>query len=355
MITDATLDLAVAQGHISADQAQKLRAIEAQSGGFVAESPDEEKLRFVTGFADIFVTIGLGLFLGASGYFIQNTAGATAMWLGVAVLSWLLAEFFTRLRRLALPSIVLLATFVLSSFEALIFLLVRAFWGGGSLGLFDVSPNFPVPEIAGLGAAALAGVHYWRFRVPITIAAGVAALCLAPIGLIAEYAVKTGVNLVPAATLICGLVVFVLAMRFDMSDPERQTRRTDIAFWLHLLAAPLIVHSLIGKIIGAERFGEPNAGQSIAVLCIFAALGLVAIVIDRRAILVSGLVYAGVAFSALIRQSGVGATVLPATLLVLGICVLMLSAFWRPLRRAVLSLVPSRFARRLPHSVSIDS
>ena len=44
--------------------------------------------------------------------------------------------------------------------------------------------------------------------------------------------------------LLCGLAVFALAMRFDLSDPKRQTRRTDIAFWLHMLAAPLIVHPL---------------------------------------------------------------------------------------------------------------
>ena len=42
-----------------------------------------------------------------------------------------------------------------------------------------------------------------------------------------------------------GLAIFATAMKFDMSDRNRVTQRTDIAFWLHLLAAPLIVHSVV--------------------------------------------------------------------------------------------------------------
>ncbi len=48
-----------------------------------------------------------------------------------------------------------------------------------------------------------------------------------------------------AVFLGCGLAVFAAAMAFDISDRERVTRRADCAFWLHLLAAPLIVHSLV--------------------------------------------------------------------------------------------------------------
>ena len=40
--------------------------------------------------------------------------------------------------------------------------------------------------------------------------------------------------------LIAGLGVFTLAMWWDRSDRVRQTRRSDVAFWLHLLAAPMI-------------------------------------------------------------------------------------------------------------------
>ena len=40
--------------------------------------------------------------------------------------------------------------------------------------------------------------------------------------------------------LVLGIGVFLFAMRWDSSDPARVTRRSDVAFWLHLLAAPMI-------------------------------------------------------------------------------------------------------------------
>jgi hypothetical protein len=91
-------------------------------------------------------------------------------------------------------------------------------------------------------------------------------------------------------------------MRFDMTDPERLTRRTDIAFWLHLLAALLIVHSFIGGVLDVGSKLEPK--PAVAVVAVFLALSFVAVLIDRRALLVSGLAYAGGAFWTLIRQAG---------------------------------------------------
>jgi hypothetical protein len=50
--------------------------------------------------------------------------------------------------------------------------------------------------------------------------------------------------------LCCGLAVFAVAMSYDLTDPERVTHRSDCAFWLHFLAAPLLVHSLIELVAG---------------------------------------------------------------------------------------------------------
>ena len=70
------------------------------------------------------------------------------------------------------------------------------------------------------------------------------------------------------------------------------TRRTDIAFWLHLLAAPLIVHPLIAAIADTTA-AQLDTNAAVAILAIFLGLGLVSLIIDRRALLVSGLTYAG--------------------------------------------------------------
>jgi hypothetical protein len=136
-------------------------------------------------------------------------------------------------------------------------------------------------------------------------------------------------------------------MRFDMTDPERLTRRTDIAFWLHLLAAPLIVHSLTLGItgVGATKLSPASAA---AIMVVFLVLSFVAVLIDRRAMLVSGLSYAGLAFWTLIREVGLSDMTTPLTILALGAFVLLLSAGWRPIRAAVLATAPSTLVRRLP-------
>jgi hypothetical protein len=133
-----------------------------------------------------------------------------------------------------------------------------------------------------------------------------------------------------------------------MADPERRTRRTDIAFWLHLLAAPLIVHSVTRGLV--TKASELDPGTAVAIMAIFLALSFVAVLIDRRAMLVSGLAYAGVAFWALIRQAGISGMTTPLTILALGAFVLLLSAGWRPLRAGILSIVPRPLTQYLPRA-----
>ena len=152
----------------------------------------------------------------------------------------------------------------------------------------------------------------------------------------------------------CGLLTFVAAMAFDLSDRERLTRRADCAFWLHLLAAPLIVHSLI-TLVAPNYSTMMTTSVATAILAIFAVLTIVAIVIDRRALLVSALIYVGIVVAYGIRTtSAVGqqpdnqSFVLFATLLVLGTLVLTLGVGWRPLRRLFVRILPAALGRRLP-------
>ena len=362
MIPDPVLDAAVSRGLISPEQALGLRYLAwdfAQGRlAFDARTPprepqDDEKLRFITGFADIFVTLGLALFLGALTYFAALSLPLWASWGLIAVVSWALAEFFTRRRRMALPSIVLLAVFALTTFVAAARLLGAGLPSdagaatplGEWLSLDENQPG--LLAVAALVCVGCVTLHYLRFRVPVTVAAGAAALSGAFVGLVGAVAPQFTVDNLRLLALICGLVVFAVGMRYDLSDPARATRRTDIAFWLHLLAAPLIVHSAISWILG--DLNQPSVPQAVAVLCIFALLAVIAVVIDRRAVLVSGLVYAGFAFGALLQRTGLSGQILPATLLLLGAFILLLSAGWRPLRTGLLRLLPAHLATRLPH------
>jgi MFS family permease len=158
-------------------------------------------------------------------------------------------------------------------------------------------------------------------------------------------------NVVWSLVLFCGgAVVFAAAMAFDISDRERLTRRADCAFWLHLLAAPLIVHSLITLATGGitVMYG-PGV---LTIVLVIGLLAVVAVAIDRRALLVSGLSYLGFAIGIVVSGVFGGGSAefaaWAATLVILGAFVLALGVGWMPLRRRVMSLLSPVVANRLP-------
>ena len=237
MYSESDIDDAVKAGALSPAAAAALRDHTARRRA--APAADEEHFRLITGFNDIFVVAAAMLVLGAVGWIGTKFDGALGG-AGVGLASWALAEYFTRRRRMALPSIFLLLTFA-----------GGVFWCTARLLSDEVGPEFFEQALApaALIAALAAGLHWWRFRVPITVAAGAAALVATAFGLIVRWA-DDPMSVILPVMFVAGLGVFALAMRWDLSDTARTTRRSDVAFWLHLLAAPLMVHpvfSLVGS------------------------------------------------------------------------------------------------------------
>ena len=142
-----------------------------------------------------------------------------------------------------------------------------------------------------------------------------------------------------------GLAIFAIAMKFDMSDRSRLTQQTDIAFWLHLLAAPLIVHSVVQPLLAESVL---STGAAIAILTLFAILSFVALAIDRRALLVSSLLYLSYASSQILTWSGVASENAGLSILIVGGTVLVLSVAWQPLRRIVLQILPQAVRDLVP-------
>lgn len=297
--------------------------------------PDAENFRLLTGFNDIFVALACGLLLVAVASLTPFRFGS----LLVAATAWGLAEYFTRQRRMALPSILLLVAFVGSIFYATLSAIgFGSMMPAGNVALFDT------PGIVAAGAAATvaAAAHWWRFRVPITLAAGAGGVAIMAIALAVRAASPA---LLLPAMLLCGLAIFALAMRYDMADRSRTTRRTDIAFWLHLLAAPMIVHpvfAMSGLTTGLS--GPPGA---LLVLIVYLALTFVALAIDRRALLVSALAYVLIAFNSLFAAGGIVAG-FGLTALILGGFLVTLSAAWSGLRRRLVAQLPAHWQSRLP-------
>ncbi|WP_291824192.1 hypothetical protein [Bosea sp. (in: a-proteobacteria)] len=355
MIAEQDLQAAVAEGII--DQAQAVRIAHLARMRLAAQSStpprlgdsvtaeagraidaDDERFRLIGGFNDVFVAIGVGLLAGAL-LGLSRVVGFGDAFAAVAlVAAWGLSEVFARRMRLALPSILLAVMFCASAA-----LLVAQLTAG--LSLPSLLYGGWVFAAAAFSGAAL--LHHWRFRVPVDlalVAGGGIGVLLALISAIAPAQSQAYINPILA---VCGLSVFALALRLDMRDPRRLTRRSDAAFWLHLLAAGLIVHPVFRGLVGTA--GAFGTAQSLIILGLFAALGIVALVIDRRALLVSALSYAGIAVAYLISQSVSGDLSLPLALLGLAILVLALSAGWRALRRALLPALPlGRWRDRLP-------
>lgn len=345
MIRDEHIDAAVSQGILTADQAARLRALAAagvvDSRPEPAADPDDEKFRLIGGFNDVFVTIGIGLLVAA----LFALAGSLGFNIGFAALgmisAWGLAEFFSRRMRLALPSIALALMFA-GSAAFVSFSLGSAVLAPGGSGS-DISWG-ATSLLLGLGAAIGAAVHERRFRVPIDAAILASGLMCILNGALYLLAPDWAAANASSITALFGLAVFTAAVRIDASDPQRVTRRADTAFWLHLLAAPMIVHAVVPLI--TSRIVDLGTAQALAILGFFLVLGVVALIIDRRALLVSGLTYAGFAIAYFLAHSFGEGLQLSLTLLVLAAVVLGLSAGWRSLRRALVPLLPLGDLRR---------
>jgi uncharacterized membrane protein YfcA len=356
MYSQQDLDDAVASGVITVEAANALRAhIEMQRATAI---PDEEQFRLVTGFNDIFVSIAAAILLFAVGWIGQSIGQSTGLTLDergptflaplfVAVTSWALALYFTGKRRMALPSILLLLGFIGGTFATALFALILG------VGPDNVDGSNALGGALAAASAAIAGgaawLHWRRFHVPITVAAGAAAvagiivgLLVAALGQNADQAKNTILGLV----LFLGVGVFLFAMWWDSSDRARLTRRSDVAFWLHLLSAPMIVHPIF-TLLGLNN-GSASLGEGLVVIALYVVLGFTALAIDRRALLVSALAYVLWALADLFKRFGAVELNIALTALVIGTALLLLSAFWHQTRAAIVKPLPGSLRDKLP-------
>lgn len=326
MYSEEDLDAAVAAGAVSAESVAELRRFLTEQRHL--SGPDEEQFRLLTGFNDIFVVIASALLLAAvwsiGGSISPGLAGLTC-----ALVSWGLAEFFVRRRHMALPAILLLCTFVGGVFQASLHFV----------------PGAHTMAVAGVLAALSATVHWFRFQVPITIAAGLLAL-IAGILISVTVAFPALTGWISLLTFAAGLATFTLALKWDASDVQRRTGRSDVAFWLHLLAAPLLVHPLFTTL---QAFDHALGAPAVALVsAIYALIALISLMIDRRALMVSALGYVLYAFTALFSQTDLVDLGFASTALLVGTALLLLSAFWQRARSVSLSWLPAQLRSQLP-------
>ena len=153
--------------------------------------PDEEQFRLITGFNDIFVAIAAAILLFAVGWIGQSIGQSTGLVVSdhgdvgpsflaplcVAATAWGLALFFTARRRMALPSILLLLAFVGGVLRDVGFA-ARADHRSRSASTTtkQIARGDHRARVSAAIAAGAAWLHWRRFHVPITVAAGAAAV-----------------------------------------------------------------------------------------------------------------------------------------------------------------------------------
>lgn len=383
------LEAAAAAGVIGADQVEPLAAFLAArlapgpaGVAFPAGPKGEEELRFIRNFHDVFLSIGIGIFavgmvLGGFAVMGEGLFGSddnpnlfplALIFAASAAAQWGLAEVFAKRRRLFLPSIVLCLAFVGFVTAAATLVLGQMVvapmadrWNEPD-SLDGVPRNVALTMAIAFASASLAAAAFIaRFRLPFAmgvLGASLALLALALVGLAAPAAFLPAL---PWWSLLCGLALFGFGLWYDARDPERKTLLSDNGFWLHFAAAPLILNGALTLAAGtgfwapmvqmeAQSFdAEPSVSAAAVTLLVVIGLGLVSLLINRRALIVSALLTAGTAIAILVDALGLDFSAFAAvTLLLLGGSVLLLGAGWHTARRALLGWVrPDGFWARI--------
>jgi hypothetical protein len=194
-------------------------------------------------------------------------------------------------------------------------------------------------------------LHWRRFNVPITVAAGAAAVAgiflAIVVAIVQPGDSEAAKKVILGFVLLLGIGMFLFAMWWDSSDRARITRRSDVAFWLHLLAAPMIAHPIF-TLMGLNN-GAVSIGEALGVVGLYVLFGLTALAVDRRALLVSALAYVLYALTELFKQFGAVELNVALTALIIGSALLLLSAYWHQARRLIVTRLPSTLQARLPN------
>ncbi len=337
--TEQDLEDAVRDGAVSETDAEAFRAYMASRSGTGSPGLDEEAFHLFRGFNDVFVALASVLLLTGITWFTDGL-GVIAACLIVMAVAAALSEYFTLRRRLALSSIVYAAAFSIAAATAVF----RAFWPDDMIvlndrivGALQTVTKFGISSALVCGAAA-AGLFWWRYRVPIAVAVG------AFFGGAAAYWTWVlfspfenpflGANIV---LLVLGVGAFSFAMYWDVRDPDRTSLHSDVAFWLHLLAAPAIAHPIFWWV---QSGGLPADWlEATAVVGCYLGLACVAVVVNRRAIMVAATAYLIGAVAWYFEELSAFYSV-AISLVLIGCLFLAMAVWWSTIRASLIQYLP---------------
>jgi len=361
MFDKTDIRAAVEAGAISDEGAKRFEAF-LKARNDPERMLDPENLRFLSNFNDVFLTIGIVVLMTGMAFLsaisVTNVLGLSAMAepqsiaegraLADAIRLAIVLSPICGRRRLLLPSMALSAAIVgatslsaagLASLFISEYALVSAIDRGG-FNPFDFLSGM---TYAGFGAAVIAsGAIFLRFRLPFSLFLMAGAIAGLFYTALLQAAGAAGVSLMAAGavTLGVGVGTFIAAIVFDARDPTRTTRNADHAFWLHMAAAPQIIIGVRAMVL-ASGFDEASSAYAAVMLAVLALFGLLSLALNRRALIVSGLVTFAAALFVLVSNSGwSGLNALMFTALIVGASIVLLGGGWRTARRLILKGLP---------------
>ncbi len=316
MISKQLLERAAAEDIIDDDQVEPLLAFFNRQHAIVSNDSGEEPLKFIRSFGDVFITLGVVLLVVAI-----NMIGLSGYAYMIPVVGFVVvAEWLVRVRRLALPGIAILLAILYFVNKSIAF-------------------DHENATAFGLGILAITSLlFYLRYKMPFSLLP--LATCLVAIALI-----QIGVDAIeqPLVFLGLGLVVFVIAMLFDIRDTQRKSHLSDSAFWLHLLASPLIVHGAMVSLLFSQPGWLQAIDKEIIIIVFFLVFLALALLLDRRAMLVSTQLYMIYALTQVFEgQLNSTQNVLIYVLITIGLVVIFFGTYWYKTRSLLFGFLSGR-------------
>ena len=329
MITKSSLEKAAEINIIQPEQIEPLyKFLHEQPEDNLADAR-EEPLRFVRSFGDIYITLGV-IFLMLA---VHLTEVSGVYFFIPAVGFVLLAEWLVRVRQLVLPGMVILLS--------ILYFVYRGITQGS-----DTTALFGLSIVAGTSI-----LFYLRYKMPFShlpLAASLVAIFIIMLG--------SDAHKEPAVYAVTGLIVFMVAMWFDSRDTKRVSHLSDSAFWLHLLGAPLLVHGVMISLmsISADSWKD-IVPPELVIFCVFAVFFLIAMLVDRRAILVSTQLYMIYTIGIIIAKNVSGAgNVLMFGLLTVAMFIIYFGAYWYKTRKFVYGFLAGKAITRYIPDLNIE-
>ena len=265
-------------------------------------------LRFKRMSGDVFITLGvIFISVAAAQFKLQSYFNLLPMLLLLIASEWLIAK-----RKLVLPGIALVISLLYFASQLIGFSFTNNLLVGTSV------------------LTSLAILFYLRYRFPfVMLAIGVGFITILNSLISVEW------GQLQSLFAVYGLFIFTAAMWFDSLDTERESYLSDTAFWLHLLAAPLFVHAVMSSLL---MTANPIASKEILIILFFISFFLLALYVDRRALLVSSFSYAVYAITKIGNNALYQIENKTFLLFItLGILIIFFGAYWHKVRTTLFS------------------